>query len=320
LFIIGRSLSAVKDLVQSLGAVTDLWLDPKNSLREETIQALQVSTGFSRRQVELAITNCFEELTAPKITAYITSFEQIERENLIVLHVLPSNVFTAWVHGAVTTLLLGHQCLLKPSSREPVFARAWKKSLAEVDDALGRKVDLTSWDQKTLSTVAAVVAYGSDETLCAIRSELPPGLPFAGYGHKLSVGIIFQEALNAGFSDDLLDRVRRDTEPFRLQGCLSPQILYVQGSGPSRWPELEASVEVAPKIRAFEAWESLRMELAKFAPYLSCVGYAGSPDKEEFLQNELWDLNISRVSPLGQMQRPPLSWRNGGIFLPDLLH
>ena len=241
-------------------------------------------------------------------------------ESISVLHILPSNAFTAWVHGAVITLLCGRRCLLKPSSREPVFARAWRKSLSEIDPDLAEKVEIVSWDLDRISACGAVIAYGSDETLQAIRSKLPSGVRFAGYGHKLSVGIIFEEALADGLSDELLERVRADAEPFRLQGCLSPQILYVENEHPVRWPALKATLDVSPKIRPFTEWENLRPELAKLSPYLSCVGYAGRPEKEEFLENELRDLKIRRVCPLGRMQRPPLSWRNGGIFLPDLLN
>jgi len=327
-----RSLSEMKEIIRSLGAVSELWLDPQHPLREETIQALQVSTGLSRRQIELALINCFEELTTAKITSYIASFEQVERNNVreistcskeatqCVFHVLPSNAFTAWVHGATITLLFGFRCLLKPSRREPVFARAWKKSLEQVDSRLARRVEIIDEADPWLRKSPVVVAYGSDETLLKIRSMVPAGVRFAGFGHKLSVGIIFQEALNEGLSDELLERVREDAEPFRLQGCLSPQILYIESASPLRWPALEASLDVAPKIKTFTEWEILRPELAKFSPYLSCVGYAGGVDKEPFLEHELRDLNISRVCPLGRMQRPPLSWKNGGIFLPDLLH
>ena len=111
----------MNDLVWSLSAVSDLWLDPNHPLRQETIQALQVSTGFNRRQIELSLTNCFEELSAPKLNTYIESFVARKRRVMKVLHVLPSNAFTAWVHGAVTTLLLGHTCYLKPSMREPII-------------------------------------------------------------------------------------------------------------------------------------------------------------------------------------------------------
>src|SRR5262249_22288574 len=141
-------------------------------LRAETIQALQVSTGLHSRQIELAMTNCFEELRPSQINAYVASFAASKR-SVNVLHVLPANAFTAWVHGAVTTLLLAHRCFLKPSAREPIFARAWKKSLETAAPELARQVELMRWDPSALGNYSAVVAYGSDETLKKIRDVLP---------------------------------------------------------------------------------------------------------------------------------------------------
>jgi hypothetical protein len=314
----GGSLPVVTELIKALGKVSDLWLDAGNPKRIETIQALQVSTGLSPRQIEIALKNCFEEITEPKITAYIASLDQVQRTNRHILHVLPANAFTAWVHGAVLTLLLGHKTSLKPSHREPIFARAWKQSLQEIDSALSERVDITTWDAKNLPIYDAVVAYGSDETLRSLRAQLKPSVRFAGYGHKLSVAIVFPEAWED--SPSLLDRIRRDAEPFRLQGCLSPQILYVENHEFPLERELKAALDVAPKIKPFSTWTDVAADLAKFKPFLSCVGFAGSGERMDFLDRELQDHTGLRLCPLGEMQRPPLSWRNGGIDLLNLLN
>jgi hypothetical protein len=306
----------VKDRIEKLAEVSDFWLTLKNPLREDTIQALQISTSLGRRQVEAALANCFEELTRSKMESHFTPYLQGKREHLDVLHILPSNVFTAWVHGAVTTLLLGHKCILKPSMREPVFAPAWKKSLELVDPLLGSQVEIVAWDEKRLQACEGIVAYGSDETLQSIRSMLPAGVRFAGYGHKLSVGIVFNDAPQ----DHLVDEIRKDADPFRLQGCLSPQILYIENYNGHRWPELEAILDVTPKIRPFERWSQVAEDLGKFEPYLSCVGYAGMSERSDFLSKNLSSGGHTRICPIGEMQRPPLSWRNGGIDLANLLN
>lgn len=308
----------MSDLVKPLSDVSKLWLTPTNPLREETIQALQVSTGFSRHQIELALTNCFEELTEPKIKSFLGNHRANPKSKSI-LHVLPSNVFTSWVHGAVITLLLGHRCLLKPSMREPVFAQAWKKSLQHIDPALAAKVEITSWKDETVKRIDAVVAYGSDETLKKIRTELPASIPLIGYGHKLGVAIIFEEALD-GHDQDLFNRIRRDAEPFRLQGCLSPQILYVENFSFPLEHDLKMSLDVAPKIKLFVDWPEVRQALEKFDPYLSCIGFAGSQERGLFLECELRNPARVRICPIGEMQRPPLTWQNGGINLMDLLN
>ncbi len=326
----GRSFPHVSEFVQSLGKASEIWLNPNHPLRQETVQALQVSTGFSRRQIEMALANCFEELSFDKLKEFLGCHSGGRKPESImidpgfrrgdVLHILPSNVFTAWVHGAVITLLLGHRCLLKPSAREPVFAIAWRKSLMKVDSQLADRVEIVAWDPKNLQKGQAVVAYGSDETLETIRSLLPEHARFAGYGHKLSVAIVFWEALIRESSESLLDEIRMDADPFRLQGCLSPQILYVENQQMPRWPELEATLDVVPKIRPFAQWDEVYRELGKFTPYLSCVGYAGSPERATYLTEALRSYSISRICPIGQMQRPPLTWQNGGINLANLLN
>src|SRR5258706_1528067 len=305
----------MNDLIRQLAKVSEIWLSPDHPLRMETVQALQVSTGFSRRQIEMALTNCFEELSVDKLTEFLNCHSGGRKPESImvgpgfrrgdVLHILPANVFTAWVHGAVITLLLGHRALLKPSAREPVFARAWKKSLDQVDPELSRQVEIMTWDENKLHRCPAVIAYGSDETLQQIRSRLAPGTRFAGYGHKMSVGIIFKDALKEASSEALVAAIQKDAEPFRLQGCLSPQILYVQHPRAMRWPELEAALCVSPRVRAFDEWDGLHEELRKFTPYLSCVRYAGAQEQEAFPFLETSPYNGSPGCPMGQIERPP---------------
>jgi len=311
-----RIIPGVTDLIQSLGKVSDLWLDPRHPLRVETIQALQVSTGFGPRQIEMALTNCFEELRESHIRILGARHQGPFHS---VLHVLPANVFTSWVHGAVISLLLGLRCLLKPSMREPVFAFAWKKSIQEVNPELSSRIDILTWDEAKKTAIQAVVAYGSDETLRAIRGLFPKEIRFAGFGHKLSVGILFKEALSEASSADLLEQIRLAAEPFQLRGCLSPQILYVEKPDSSLEGKLRSIVNPAPRVKPFAVWSDVRAELAKIKPHLSCVGFAGNAERDNFLERELAEHEGIRICPIGKMQRPPLSWKNGGIDLPNLL-
>src|SRR5258708_78154 len=262
MFSLRGTSASVTDLARSLGDVSALWLDARNPLRAETVQALQVSTGLTLRQIEMALTNCFEELTTSQIMKVVDFGAWHQSRSHSVFHILPANAFTAWVHGAVITLALGHQCYLKPSMREPVFARAWKKSLNEINPDISSRVEMRSWDEKTSKDIDAVVAYGSDETLQEIRKRLPSNVRFAGYGHKLSLGIIFKEVWRNS-SEDIVQLVRRDAEPFELQGCLSPQILFVESPGRLLEQELKAFMVAVPKIRSFSHWPAVRSELEK---------------------------------------------------------
>ena len=77
-------------------------------------------------------------------------------------------------------------------------------------------------------------------------------------------------------------------------------------------------IGVLPKIRPFENNTSFLQDVKRFDPYLSSVGYSGASERALFLSQALGP--SIRVCPLGEMQRPPLGWQNGGINLVDLLN
>ena len=61
------------DWTESLSHVAEIWLDRRDPFRIETVDALTVSTGLHPQQIELALVNCFEELTRAKLEAYAAS-------------------------------------------------------------------------------------------------------------------------------------------------------------------------------------------------------------------------------------------------------
>lgn len=308
----------VASLVPSLASTAKIWLDPTHPLRQEAMAALQVSTGFNATILNAALNAAFQELTEEKILAYIANdpaFASASQAPEAVLHILAGNVFTSWLPGAVTTLLLGSRCVLKPSREEPVFASLWQRSLAEVDPRLAQRVEIVSAREGLLAEFDAVVAYGSDETLAQLQTHIKPGARFIGYGHKISVGVIWQTAWS---EQDLLDRLEADIAAFHLQGCLSPQILYVQGGDFTAVQALAPRVTPMPTLKAFTTWEELRTELQRYVPYLSTLGVAGQ-DPEQITPTDRTTLALSRVCRIGDMQRPSLQWRNGGFSLAQKL-
>src|SRR5258708_8753130 len=134
----------ILSIARTLGHVAAIWLDPADPFRQEAIIALQVSTGYASSMIEDALKSAFEELTEPKLLDFIAKEPGFQNPSELgrVLHILAGNVFTAWLPGAVTTLLLGAGCDLKPASREPVFPRLWKQSVERVDRVLAAKIKI----------------------------------------------------------------------------------------------------------------------------------------------------------------------------------
>jgi hypothetical protein len=304
-----------------LGKAADVWLDPANAWRKQAVEALQVSTGFSRPMVEAALRAAFEELTEEKLLAFCAAEPGFQHANHPekVLHVLAGNVFTSWLPGAVITLLLGTTCGLKPSSQEPLFASLWKRSIQDIDPVFAQRIQIIRWEESLLRQYPAIVAYGSDATLASLKAQTLEGSRFIGYGHKMSVGIFWKEAMVPVELASWMNPLERDVSAFDLKGCLSPQTLYLEAEDPGMFEELFTRVRVMPKLKLFESWGELKTELQGYRPYLSTLGFAGPAERTQSYEPELRELGFSRICPIGRMQQPSLSWRNGGISLVEEL-
>jgi len=305
----------ISHLISSLSA---LWLDPKTPFRKNAVSALQVSTGFTQDQIESALDAVFGEITTDVLNAFLVSNPSVSQHSLTTLHIAAGNVFTAWLHGAVFALLLGHRVWIKPSSHEPVFAALWRQSLIEQDPAFEDLVRVVSWDDALIPQVDVVIAYGSDQTLETLKKKFP-GTPFAGYGHKISAAIVFADALQENSPE--IENAWRDIDAFDLQGCLSPQVIYVEGDSAVLEEAIRARKPQGPlpRWKTFNGLEEVWKDLQPVDGYLSCVGVAGAAGRREAAAHFAARPEV-RVCRLGAMQRPPLDWRNGGVHLPDVLN
>lgn len=311
----------LEDRLGVLGRVAESWLDASNPYREEAVRSLSVSTGLSEFSVQMALTWAFEELTTEKLTTFWNEEKLSEKigSALRVLVLLPGNVFTSWLPTAVTALLLGHKCFLKPSTQEPIMPRVWRQSVERVNPDLAKEIEIVPWRDALYYQTDAMIVYGSDTTIDYLKRQVPAALPFVGYGHKISMAVVFKEASEMAELPRWLAEAKPDIELFHLQGCLSPQTLYVEGHS-AAWEEWAKGFRRPPRILAFKKWGDVVSEIKACQPYVSAFGYAGPKSRIEELQPELLRLGFSRICALGHMQKPDLSWRNGGIFLPEFLY
>jgi hypothetical protein len=76
-----------------------------------------------------------------------------------------------------------------------------------------------------------VTATGSDETLAAIRERLPAKVRFLGYGQRVSFGFVSREVLRDEEISKIVARAADDVIAWDQNGCLSPQVIYVEERG-----------------------------------------------------------------------------------------
>ncbi len=142
-----------------------------------------------------------------------------------ILHIVSSNTPHAALQSLIGGLLLGSRNLVKLPRSGLAEVQAFLERLPEpLRSAVETATDLPDpW----LASAGAVIVYGSDETIAALRARVAPGQTFIGHGHKASLGIVWDDP---GFAS--CAGAARDASLFDQQGCLSPQVFYVRESQP----------------------------------------------------------------------------------------
>ena len=138
-----------------------------------------------------------------------------------ILHVVSGNTPHAALQSLIGGLLLGSRNLVKLPRDGLIEVEEFVSRLpAELQSAVETSEELPgSW----LDAADAVIVYGSDETIAALRSRVAPGKIFTGHGHKASLGIVWEDPDFASCGG-----AARDASLFDQQGCLSPQVFYVR--------------------------------------------------------------------------------------------
>ncbi len=146
------------------------------------------------------------------------------------------------------TLLAGATAHVKMSRHETLWPQLFVQSLLDAGaPELAARVHLYEWpgdDPRTAALVgsaAAVIAYGSDQSIAALRAQTPPQTPFFGFGHALSVGLWTWDAQRKASRDfdDWLPAIAaqargfaRDVLMYGQGGCLSPHTIFVETTSP----------------------------------------------------------------------------------------
>jgi len=135
------------------------------------------------------------------------------------------------------SLAVQSAALIKSAAGDPVFPALFAQSVAAVDEELGQCLLVAHWrgGDAPLESVAfgeadLVVASGSDATIASIAARVPGR--FIGHGHKISFAVIGTECLRdpAG-AREVARRLAYDVSLWDQQGCLSPQLCYVEAGG-----------------------------------------------------------------------------------------
>jgi hypothetical protein len=183
--------------------------------RSRLTPALARSTGLTPEGVELGFESLERDASLDELHALVASAGDAAHVHVI----LSSNVFVAPLRALAIARAAAARVTVRPSSRDPVVARALV--VAARDPAIVVSVDR----DLTLVDADRIDVYGRDETIANVRSTARAGAIVRGHGAGLGVALVT--------ADDPLEETARavagDVVPFDQRGCLSPRVVFVEG-------------------------------------------------------------------------------------------
>ncbi len=198
--------------------------------RDRLVPDLVRTTGLSAEGVELALT---EHVEAEPTEADLHLLVERTPETTRVLVVSSAQVFVGALRAIALARAASGDVVVRPSRREPVYARALVEALADPS------VRINDTAPSAL-TEGEIHVYGRDATIAAIREQARPDVLVRGHGTGLGVAVVSPSVP----AEEAAAAVARDVVPFDQRGCLSPRIVLVVGDD-ARARELAVALDAA---------------------------------------------------------------------------
>jgi acyl-CoA reductase-like NAD-dependent aldehyde dehydrogenase len=230
-------------------------LDPADPYRAEMQRLLPTVTGYDAEMVRLGLNAFLQTFRAQQLHRFVA--EDFANPKLLdefqprpkggcsmavgpelLLHIWAGNVPALPLWSIACGLLVKAGSIGKLPSAEPLFAGLFARLLAEVHPPWADCMAVVWWkggDDAQAAPLYAqadtVLAYGSNESLDAVRRALPVTTRFLPYGHKLGVGLVGRAALDTLRAPVTARLAAWDVMRYDQQGCYSPHLFYVERGG-----------------------------------------------------------------------------------------
>lgn len=235
----------VDSILAVLDQVADRFADPADPLVQVAVRQIRESTGLAVPMIREGLADQVGRIRGigSLLDAELGTRYALDR----FVERAPGLWGRAWGPGLLTCIFSGNvpgipafdmalalalksSCYARPPQAEPHFASLFAQAVSEIDPVLGRELHVCRWareDRQPYERAGGVIAYGSDQTMIAIRTMVPPGVPFLAHGARLSFAVILQEAATA----ETARYLAKDVAWYDQQGCVSPHVAYVERGG-----------------------------------------------------------------------------------------
>jgi hypothetical protein len=201
----------VRDLRRLLEAAREVY-----ALRARLVPDVAHATGLSLQGVELGFASLERDASEGDLRTLVAGAGDARRVHVI----LSANVFVAPLRAIVLAWAAAPEVTVRPSSRDPVLARALVRLLASAGE---RAVVLDEDCDVASVTEGEVHVYGRSETIAAVRARARVAVRAHGPGMGVAVIAARDDAAEAA------EALAADVVPFDQRGCLSPRIAFVEG-------------------------------------------------------------------------------------------
>ena len=258
---------STRNLVARIAELAKEWVAPAYPFRKLAVELGPATTGFSAATIAKGLDSFFEELTAAKLESLIvqdlghavrfddfvsTSTEEsagvaaIAIGPELIAHFAAGNVPNPALMSIVLGILTRSAQFVKCSRGTSLLPRLFAHSLHEADRQLASCLEIAEWKGRTnaggekrstelsrslIQESDCVTATGSDESLAAIRQQVPIGKRFIGYGYRLSFAFAGSGVLTGVNAKKVVARAVDDIVAWNQLGCLSPHVIYVEHGG-----------------------------------------------------------------------------------------
>lgn len=237
-------------------ATAKCFLDPSNYWHKKALK-LSETVGMTPPMVAEALRNLLGRITKVKL-------ERLRRKQLgsdpdanlllpdVIFHNLAGNLFISGWESLILANLTGACSLVRTSHNDRYFPVLFVEAMSSIDP-LARAMNWCGWwphEERELTRLAvertdAVVAFGDDETVSAIREMTPLHTRFIGHGHKVSFILLDEEDFESRSLPVIANRVAYDFSVYDQQGCLSPRTLFVRTQSWQLMEELAVAISHA---------------------------------------------------------------------------
>ena len=257
---------STESMIALLCEVASDWLQPENRFRRLALELGPAETGFSAAVLQSGLDAFFREFTPGNFRRLLAQEVggalcvtgddwRAGRESVpaphasspapgywrgpeLLVHIAAGNIPNPSLMSLTLGLLTRSAQFMKCASGAALLPRLFAHSIYHADPKLGACLELAAWrggnrelEGALFAHADCVTATGSDETLAAVRAQLPSRVRFLGYGHKVSFGFVAREVLREEEIASVISRAADDIVAWNPQGCLSPHVLYVEERG-----------------------------------------------------------------------------------------